>query len=92
MEGPMRFRCPPEFEAVTPSPLPGLRGEALEGPSTELWLIRAPADFSPESDPPRAQAGEEEEEEDDDDDDEGATGDARGVNTRGGSTRRGGGK
>ncbi|XP_072704954.1 DNA-directed RNA polymerase I subunit RPA34 isoform X1 [Ciconia boyciana] len=49
MEGPMRFQCPPEFEAVTPSPPPGLRGAALGGPSTELWLIRAPADFCPES-------------------------------------------
>ncbi|KAM6228827.1 DNA-directed RNA polymerase I subunit RPA34 [Spheniscus humboldti] len=49
MEGPVRFRCPPEFEAVTPSPPPGLRGAALGGPSTELWLIRAPVDFCPES-------------------------------------------
>ncbi|XP_032939756.1 DNA-directed RNA polymerase I subunit RPA34 [Catharus ustulatus] len=39
-----RFRCPPEFEAVAP-------GVALarEGPRTELWLIRAPADFCPQS-------------------------------------------
>ncbi|XP_074990436.1 DNA-directed RNA polymerase I subunit RPA34 [Calonectris borealis] len=49
MEGPVRFQCPPEFEAVAPSPPPGLRGAALGGPSTELWLIRAPADFCPES-------------------------------------------
>ncbi|GAB0206240.1 DNA-directed RNA polymerase I subunit RPA34-like [Grus japonensis] len=46
MEGPVRFRCPPEFEAVAPSPLP--RG-SLGSPSTKLWLIRAPADFHPES-------------------------------------------
>ncbi|KAM9589013.1 DNA-directed RNA polymerase I subunit RPA34 [Morphnus guianensis] len=49
MEGPVLFRCPPEFEAVTPSPPPGLQGPTLGGPSTELWLIRAPADFCPES-------------------------------------------
>ncbi|XP_041568521.2 DNA-directed RNA polymerase I subunit RPA34 [Taeniopygia guttata] len=41
---PPRFRCPPEFEAeaggvtVTPG-----------GPQAELWLIRAPADFCPQS-------------------------------------------
>ncbi|XP_074932470.1 DNA-directed RNA polymerase I subunit RPA34 [Phalacrocorax aristotelis] len=49
MEGPVQFRCPPEFELVTPSPPPGLCGAALGGPSTELWLIRAPTDFHPES-------------------------------------------
>ncbi|XP_074666187.1 DNA-directed RNA polymerase I subunit RPA34 [Strix aluco] len=49
MEGPVRFRCPPDFEAVTLSPPPGLLGGALAGPSTELWLIRTPADFCPES-------------------------------------------
>lgn len=46
--GPVRFQCPPEFEAVAPSPHPALQGGALGGPSTELWLIRAPADFCPE--------------------------------------------
>ncbi|XP_054039887.1 DNA-directed RNA polymerase I subunit RPA34 [Rissa tridactyla] len=49
MEGPVRFQCPPEFEAATPSPPPGLQMGALGGPSTELWLIRAPTDFCPES-------------------------------------------
>ncbi|XP_074021288.1 DNA-directed RNA polymerase I subunit RPA34 [Numenius arquata] len=49
MEGPLRFRCPPEFEAVAPSPPPELQSGALGGRSTELWLIRAPADFRPES-------------------------------------------
>ncbi|XP_031953788.1 DNA-directed RNA polymerase I subunit RPA34 [Corvus moneduloides] len=42
MEGPLRFRCPPEFEAVA-------GGVPLGGPCTELWLIRAPADFCPQS-------------------------------------------
>ncbi|KAM4754847.1 DNA-directed RNA polymerase I subunit RPA34 [Cyanocitta cristata] len=42
MEGPLRFQCPPEFEAVA-------GGVPLGGPCTELWLIRAPADFCPQS-------------------------------------------
>ncbi|XP_059728452.1 DNA-directed RNA polymerase I subunit RPA34 [Haemorhous mexicanus] len=43
MEGPSpRFRCPPEFEVA-----PG--GVPMGGPQTELWLIRAPADFCPQS-------------------------------------------
>ncbi|XP_030826653.1 DNA-directed RNA polymerase I subunit RPA34 [Camarhynchus parvulus] len=43
MEGPPpRFRCPPEFEAA-----PG--GVPMGGPQAELWLIRAPMDFCPQS-------------------------------------------
>ncbi|XP_065276764.1 DNA-directed RNA polymerase I subunit RPA34 [Emys orbicularis] len=38
-----RFQCPPDF---SPSPF---APEELRGPSKELWLIRAPADFSPDS-------------------------------------------
>ncbi|TRZ07802.1 hypothetical protein HGM15179_019309 [Zosterops borbonicus] len=40
--GPLRFRCPPEFEAVA-------GGVPLGGPGSELWLIRAPKDFCPQS-------------------------------------------
>ncbi|KAG6921783.1 CD3E antigen, epsilon polypeptide associated protein, partial [Chelydra serpentina] len=43
MEGLPRFQCPPDF---SPSPF---ASEELRGPSKELWLIRAPADFSPDS-------------------------------------------
>ncbi|XP_064593957.1 DNA-directed RNA polymerase I subunit RPA34 [Zonotrichia leucophrys gambelii] len=39
---PGRFRCPPEFEAVS-------GGVPMGGPQTELWLIRAPMDFCPQS-------------------------------------------
>ncbi|XP_054151418.1 DNA-directed RNA polymerase I subunit RPA34, partial [Melozone crissalis] len=39
---PPRFRCPPEFEAVS-------GGVPMGGPQTELWLIRAPMDFCPQS-------------------------------------------
>ncbi|XP_064359150.1 DNA-directed RNA polymerase I subunit RPA34 [Dromaius novaehollandiae] len=46
---PQRFRCPPGFAAAPPSPPPGPWDEALGRPGTELWLIRAPADFPPES-------------------------------------------
>ncbi|XP_068766225.1 DNA-directed RNA polymerase I subunit RPA34 [Struthio camelus] len=49
MEEPRRFQCPPGFAAVPPAPPPGLWREALGRPGTELWLIRAPADFQPES-------------------------------------------
>ncbi|XP_065715547.1 DNA-directed RNA polymerase I subunit RPA34 [Patagioenas fasciata] len=42
MEGPVRFRCPPEFEAAPP-------GGTLGGPNSEIWLIRAPADLCPHS-------------------------------------------
>ncbi|XP_065511326.1 DNA-directed RNA polymerase I subunit RPA34 [Caloenas nicobarica] len=49
MEGPVRFRCPPEFEPAPPSGPPRARGGGLGGPNTEIWLIRAPADFCPES-------------------------------------------
>ncbi|XP_030330906.1 DNA-directed RNA polymerase I subunit RPA34 [Strigops habroptila] len=43
MEGPLRFQCPPEFEAAPPP------GPSLAGASPELWLIRAPPDFDPNS-------------------------------------------
>ncbi|XP_033928002.1 DNA-directed RNA polymerase I subunit RPA34 [Melopsittacus undulatus] len=43
MEGPLRFQCPPEFEAAPPP------GPSLVGAAPELWLIRAPPDFNPES-------------------------------------------
>ncbi|XP_065520383.1 DNA-directed RNA polymerase I subunit RPA34 [Lathamus discolor] len=43
MEGPLRFQCPPEFEAAPPP------GPSLAGAASELWLIRAPPDFHPES-------------------------------------------
>ncbi|XP_067412646.1 DNA-directed RNA polymerase I subunit RPA34 [Emydura macquarii macquarii] len=42
-EGLPRFQCPPDFCRSPFAP------EVLQGPSKELWLIRAPADFSPES-------------------------------------------
>ncbi|XP_074873949.1 DNA-directed RNA polymerase I subunit RPA34 [Carettochelys insculpta] len=38
-----RFQCPPDFSHSPFAP------EALRDPSKELWLIRAPADFSPGS-------------------------------------------
>nr|XP_041568521.1 DNA-directed RNA polymerase I subunit RPA34 isoform X2 [Taeniopygia guttata] len=41
---PPRFRCPPEFEAEA-----GGVTVTLGGPQAELWLIRAPADFCPQS-------------------------------------------
>ncbi|KAM9514335.1 DNA-directed RNA polymerase I subunit RPA34 [Guaruba guarouba] len=43
MEGPLRFQCPPEFEAAPPP------GPSVSGAAPELWLIRAPPDFNPES-------------------------------------------
>ncbi|XP_036038911.1 DNA-directed RNA polymerase I subunit RPA34 [Onychomys torridus] len=43
------FSCPPNFAAVSPnSGSPRLSLEALTLPDTELWLIRAPADFAPQ--------------------------------------------
>ncbi|XP_049756003.1 DNA-directed RNA polymerase I subunit RPA34 [Elephas maximus indicus] len=47
--GAARFSCPPNFAAMPPtSELPRFSLEALTGPDTELWLIRAPADFTPD--------------------------------------------
>ncbi|XP_076987547.1 DNA-directed RNA polymerase I subunit RPA34 [Tamandua tetradactyla] len=46
--GAARFSCPPNFAAIRPtSEPPHISLEALTGPDTELWLIRAPADFDP---------------------------------------------
>ncbi|XP_052617166.1 DNA-directed RNA polymerase I subunit RPA34 [Peromyscus californicus insignis] len=43
------FSCPPNFTAVSPnSDSPRFSLEALTLPDTELWLIRAPADFAPQ--------------------------------------------
>ncbi|XP_051018477.1 DNA-directed RNA polymerase I subunit RPA34 [Acomys russatus] len=47
--GAARFSCPPHFKAMSPdSDPPCFTLEALTGPDTELWLIRAPADFAPQ--------------------------------------------
>lgn len=47
--GAARFSCPPHFTAMSPdSDPPRFSLEALTGPDTELWLIRAPADFAPQ--------------------------------------------
>ncbi|XP_037675677.1 DNA-directed RNA polymerase I subunit RPA34 [Choloepus didactylus] len=47
--GAARFSCPPNFAATPPaSEPPRFSLEALTGPDTELWLIRAPADFDPD--------------------------------------------
>ncbi|CAH7389505.1 DNA-directed RNA polymerase I subunit RPA34 [Phodopus roborovskii] len=44
-----RFSCPPNFTAVSAdSDPPRFSLEALTFPDTELWLIRAPADFAPQ--------------------------------------------
>uniref|UniRef100_H0X9T4 DNA-directed RNA polymerase I subunit RPA34 n=1 Tax=Otolemur garnettii TaxID=30611 RepID=H0X9T4_OTOGA len=54
MEGPQsngaaRFSCPPNFAATQPaSESPRFSLEALTGPDMELWLIQAPADFTPD--------------------------------------------
>ncbi|XP_015262521.1 PREDICTED: DNA-directed RNA polymerase I subunit RPA34 [Gekko japonicus] len=47
--GPPRFKCPPDFSASPFIPGPPFSQEALQDPAKELWLIRAPANFSPES-------------------------------------------
>ncbi|XP_007941261.1 DNA-directed RNA polymerase I subunit RPA34 [Orycteropus afer afer] len=48
-DGAARFSCPPNFAATPPaSELPRVSLEALADPDTELWLIRAPADFAPD--------------------------------------------
>ncbi|XP_028634496.1 DNA-directed RNA polymerase I subunit RPA34 [Grammomys surdaster] len=47
--GATRFSCPPHFTEMSPdSDPPRFSLEALTGPDTELWLIRAPADFAPQ--------------------------------------------
>ncbi|XP_021074975.2 LOW QUALITY PROTEIN: DNA-directed RNA polymerase I subunit RPA34 [Mus pahari] len=47
--GALRFSCPPHFTAMSPdSDPPRFSLEALKGQDTELWLIRAPADFAPQ--------------------------------------------
>ncbi|XP_053123283.1 DNA-directed RNA polymerase I subunit RPA34 [Hemicordylus capensis] len=47
--GPAHFECPEDFsESPFPPGLPFSR-EALQAPSKQLFLIRAPADFRPES-------------------------------------------
>nr|XP_028597772.1 DNA-directed RNA polymerase I subunit RPA34 [Podarcis muralis] len=48
-EGPLRFECPEEFAASPFAPGPPLSPESLRSPSKQLVLIRAPANFSPES-------------------------------------------
>ncbi|CAO2626677.1 DNA-directed RNA polymerase I subunit RPA34 [Lemmus lemmus] len=47
--GAARFSCPPNFTATSPdSDPPRFSLEALTFPDTEVWLIRAPADFAPQ--------------------------------------------
>lgn len=47
--GATRFSCPPNFTAMSPdSDPPRFSLEALTFPNTEVWLIRAPADFAPQ--------------------------------------------
>ncbi|XP_053463071.1 DNA-directed RNA polymerase I subunit RPA34 [Nycticebus coucang] len=47
--GAARFSCPPNFAATQPaSESPRFSLEALTGPDTELWLIQAPAEFTPD--------------------------------------------
>ncbi|XP_005370339.2 DNA-directed RNA polymerase I subunit RPA34 [Microtus ochrogaster] len=47
--GATRFSCPPNFTAVSPdSDPPRFSLEALTFPDTEVWLIQAPADFTPQ--------------------------------------------
>ncbi|KAM3830053.1 DNA-directed RNA polymerase I subunit RPA34 [Vipera latastei] len=47
--GPARFQCPEEFCARRFAPGAALCAESLAAPGTRLLLIRAPADFRPES-------------------------------------------
>ncbi|XP_075394008.1 DNA-directed RNA polymerase I subunit RPA34 [Tenrec ecaudatus] len=48
--GAARFSCPPNFVAMPPaSEHSRFSLEALKGPDTEVWFIRAPADFAPDS-------------------------------------------
>ncbi|KAJ6663545.1 hypothetical protein lerEdw1_009624 [Lerista edwardsae] len=44
-----RFECPADFCPCPFSPAPAFSRETLQSPSKQLWLIRAPANFSPES-------------------------------------------
>nr|XP_060640461.1 DNA-directed RNA polymerase I subunit RPA34 [Anolis sagrei ordinatus] len=44
-----RFKCPPDFVASCFAPGPPFSLEVLQDPSKEVLLIRAPANFSPES-------------------------------------------
>ncbi|KAM5298136.1 DNA-directed RNA polymerase I subunit RPA34 [Glossophaga mutica] len=47
--GTARFSCPPNFTATPPaSESTRFSLETLTGPDTELWLIQAPVDFSPD--------------------------------------------
>ncbi|XP_077174722.1 DNA-directed RNA polymerase I subunit RPA34 [Paroedura picta] len=46
---PLRFQHPPDFSTSPFCPGPPFSPETLQDPSKELWLIRAPADFSPQS-------------------------------------------
>ncbi|XP_038194648.1 DNA-directed RNA polymerase I subunit RPA34 [Arvicola amphibius] len=49
VSGATRFSCPPNFTAMSPdSDPPRFSLEALTFPDTEVWLIRAPADFAPQ--------------------------------------------
>lgn len=49
LSGATRFSCPPHFTEMSPdADPPRFSLEALTGPDTELWLIRAPADFAPQ--------------------------------------------
>lgn len=49
LTGAARFSCPPHFTELSPdSAAPRFSLEALTGPDTELWLIRAPAGFAPQ--------------------------------------------
>ncbi|XP_054855522.1 DNA-directed RNA polymerase I subunit RPA34 [Eublepharis macularius] len=48
-EGPRRFKPPPDLAAAPFCPGPPFVEETLRGPSKQLWLIRAPAAFGPES-------------------------------------------
>uniref|UniRef100_A0A8D2JQQ6 DNA-directed RNA polymerase I subunit RPA34 n=1 Tax=Sciurus vulgaris TaxID=55149 RepID=A0A8D2JQQ6_SCIVU len=46
--GAARFSCPPNFTAISPASEARFSLEELSGPDTELWLIQAPANFSPD--------------------------------------------
>ncbi|GCB61186.1 hypothetical protein scyTo_0014297 [Scyliorhinus torazame] len=43
-----KFECPSEFLPCLCAPLCSLTPEKVNDPSTELWLIKAPADFDPQ--------------------------------------------
>ncbi|XP_028921109.1 DNA-directed RNA polymerase I subunit RPA34 [Ornithorhynchus anatinus] len=44
-----KFECPPDFSPSAPPTDVPFSLESLQSPTTELWLIKAPADFVPES-------------------------------------------